>query len=69
VLASFFRRGWWLYLIIPGYYLWKIGLYFWAYLDQSQKPEAGEELDAKELKRLEKAKKREERPKMRVVTK
>jgi hypothetical protein len=69
-IISFTRYGWWVYSVVPGYLLYKLGGYAWGYITNINNKQAAEEekqIDPKEAKRLEKQKKKEERPKVKYV--
>ena len=68
-LCSLFRSGWLVYLAIPGYGVFKLGGYLWSWLDSKPEDADGEEIDPKLAKKLEKQKKKEEKPKIKVLKK
>ena len=66
--ASINRRGWWVYLAIPAYLLYLLAGYLWSWFDKSyDTPKQDQPVDPKEAKRLEKLKKKEEKPKVKYV--
>jgi len=71
LIICFTRYGWWVYSVVPGYLLYKLGGYAWGYISNINNKkliEAEEQkIDPKEAKRLEKKQKKEERPKVKYV--
>lgn len=68
-VSSFHRRGWWVYLLVPGYLVWKFGGYLWGWFDKKYEEEGDENADPKLAKKLEKQKKKEEKPKVKYIKK
>lgn len=53
---------------MPGYFLWKLLAWMWSWLDK--KPEDAEEvIDPKLAKKLDKQKKKEEKPRVKYINK
>ena len=71
LLISFTRYGWWVYSLVPAYLLYKLGGYAWGYITNINNKQAVEQeqqkVDPKEAKRIEKQKRKEERPKVKYV--
>ena len=56
-----------IYLVVPGYLLYKLLAWMWSWFDKSGEQEAEEVLDPKAAKKMEKLKKKEEKPKVKFV--
>ena len=62
--VSFSSYGWYIYLLVPGYLLYILGGFVWPYISQPNVADDEPELTKAELKKLEKKRKKDEKPKV-----
>ena len=67
-LVSFTRKGWYVYLLIPLYLGYLISGFVWSYLSKPKEYDGDtSKLSKAEQKKLEKKRKKEEKPKVKYV--
>ena len=67
-LLSFTSYGWYVYLLVPGYICYILSGYFWSYISNAGKAgEPEQAMDPKMAKKLEKQKKKEEKPRVKYL--